>query len=264
MVDVNSEILQSLSQRNFGLDLPGGIRAASGVALDPNGVCRQLYSKEFNLCYEELVTLLGGRTANFPGTNGSYWQAADNAAFEIAGDIDIRIQVDTYGGPSGSNRAMVSRWAASPNQVWEWRVSVGGATQWFWSTLGTDTSPIITTAPFGTGARRIFFDVDDGGGNKVLTHYLGFTLDAMFQNEQDIVAGTTSIFTGSTSPLRIGARADASGSSAFIGRISRMQLRNSAGTLVADFDVRFTAPGTTTFVDSVGITWTAAGSASIV
>jgi len=264
VVDTNIEVLQALGQRNFNLDLNGAIKVASGINKDLNGVSQQLYGVDWNGAFEQLRTLLGGRTANFPGVNGSYWQAADNAAFEIAGDIDVRLQVESFT-PTGGNSTMVSRWAASPNQVWEWRVSVGGADQFFWSTLGTDTSAIIQVAPLGVGGQRLFFDVDDGAGNKVLTHFQGPSLaHPLVQVDQDVVAGVTSIFAGSTAPLRIGARADASGLSPFNGRISRMQLRNSAGTLVADFDTRFKAAGTTNFVDSVGITWNAVGTASIV
>ncbi len=264
MVDVNAEILQALSSRNFGVDMPEGIRTASGLTGEPNGICRTLYSKEFNACFEELKTLLGGRTSNFPGINGSYWQAADNAAFEITGDIDVRLELVSITG-TGGNAVYVSRWAASPNQVWEWRRSVGGADQFFWSTVGTDTSAIITMGVMRPGAHRIVLDVNDGVGNRILTHSTAATLSGPFgQYDQDTVAGVTSIYGGSNSPLRVGARADASGLSPFLGRISRVQLRNTAGTLVADFDVRFLAPGTTTFVDSVGITWNAFGTVSIV
>lgn len=264
MVDANMEVLQALANRNFGMDLNGAVKVASGLDMEMNGVSYALFGGETNANFENFKTLLGGRSASFPGVNGSYWQAADNAAFEIAGDIDIRLQVDSFTA-TGANSTMVSRWAASPNQVWEWRVSVGGANQWFWSTLGTDTSTIVQVGTLDTpGGHRLTMDVDDGAGNKVITHYRGGSLaQPLTQHDQDIIAGTTSIFTGSPAPLRVGARADAAGLSPYRGNISRMQLRNSAGTLVADFDTRFKAPGTTSFVDSVGVTWTAFGTAGI-
>lgn len=55
---LNREVLQASAQATYGLDLPGAVRAASGLDLDLNGVCHALFGKEAGACFEELVDLL--------------------------------------------------------------------------------------------------------------------------------------------------------------------------------------------------------------
>lgn len=56
--EANRETLNGLAQDNYGLDLPGAVREATGRDLDLNGACKAEFGKEFNECHDDLVTLL--------------------------------------------------------------------------------------------------------------------------------------------------------------------------------------------------------------
>lgn len=58
--DSNSEALQALAQANFGLDLNGALREASGLDLDKNGIAQTLWGCEFAAAHDQAYALLGG------------------------------------------------------------------------------------------------------------------------------------------------------------------------------------------------------------
>lgn len=265
MGDTNYEVLQGIAQRNYGLDLPGALRVATGNAQDLEGIAKSLYSEHSNKHFEELKTVLGGRSANFTGTNGVYWETSDKAALDIIGDIDIRAEVEDVQG--ASNRTIISKYTPTTQQSYEWRYNGFGFDELVWSTTGanaiTDTLGIS-----GRRAVRVTMDVVNGT-DRVLSWYYSDSdeIDGSWTHRSGspkTVAGTTSIF-ASTAVCRIGARSDAAGANPFNGKIRRVELRNLIdGTVVANPDFRYVAPGAASFVDSAGNTWTAVGGATTV
>lgn len=262
MVDVNYETLQSISRRNFGTEFPAALRLATGLTGDAPGIIRQLYGGEPNDNLAELVTVLGGRGANFAGTNGVYWETPNHVSLQLSGDLDFRAEIENVAG--ATNRNILSRYTPTTNQSYEWRYNGFGSNELVWSTLGNNALT-DTTGIYDAKAIRVTMDADDGAGNHIITWLAGDSIDATswVTINSKTVAGATNIFAG-TAVLRIGARGDASGVNPFNGRIRRVQIRSSiGGTIVANPDFRFLAPGTTSFNDSTGKTWTAVGGASI-
>lgn len=265
MTDANIETLQALARLNFNLDLQGAAKVASGINSDLNGISRQLYGVPVNAAFDNLVTLLGGRAATFPGTSGSYWETPHHADFNVV-DLDIRATLPQVV-VTGVNRDIISKYTPAAQQSFEWRYNAFGFNEIVWSTTGANA---LTDTVGITGERAIRFtmDVDDGAGNRVLTWYNSDngTLNGNWVVQQvKTIAGITSIF-NSTAVVRIGARGDGPGGNDFQGKISRLEMRAGInGAIIANPDFRFKAPGTTTFADTAPTpkTWTLVGSAGI-
>lgn len=266
MADANLEILQAVARRNYNQDLNGALKVASGQNQDMEGICKNLYGESCNKHFVEIKTLLGGNAAQFKGTTGRYWETTDKAALNILGDIDMRAEVEGVVA-AAVNRVILSKYNAGVQQAYEWRYNGFGFDELVWSTTAAGAATTDTLAIASNKvAIRVNLDVDDGASNRVVT---------WFQSSDDTISGTwsaragspkttagvTSIF-GGTAPLRIGARADATGSAPFNGRIRKVELRNSAGVVVANPDFTRVAPGAASFVDAAGNTWTAVGGAT--
>src|SRR5690606_35784187 len=124
-----------------------------------------------------------------------------------------------------------------------------------------------TEMPTRTGivAQRATMDVDNGSGGRTITFYTGHTVAGPVTHlgDQIVQAGTTSIFSG-TAPLEIGSR-EGGTADLYPGVVLAARVYDGIeGTLVADPDFRQQKPGTTSFTDSTGNTWTISGDAAIV
>src|SRR5690606_35105418 len=76
-------------------------------------------------------------------------------------------------------------------------------------------------------------------------------------------SGTTSLHSG-TAALTVGAGGDSGTTGAIAAKVRAVQVRNGIdGTVVANPDFSAETPGTTSFADSTGKTWTVNGSAAI-
>lgn len=265
-----SDSLQRLAQLNFGLDLNGALREVSGLDLDANGVAQSLYGSDVNGAHEELVTLLGGRNLTLDGSSGTYISTPDSAALSIAGDLDLRFEGSTF---DDGNRAIVAKWLTTGDQR-SYILQLGAFGAYAFTTSADGVAALSNnTANFqdvvnDNWSIRVTFDADDGAGNRVATYYRGglsnsSTIDgATTVVETVTTAGTTTIF-DSTADLTIGAQGDGTSNVAQL-EVLRMELYDGIdGTLVADPDFRFLAPGTTSFSDSVGNTWTLNGNAAV-
>lgn len=262
--------LQAAAQRNFGLDYPGALRQVHGIAKDPNGIAYELYGVPLYSALDNLLSDLGGRHLVLDGTSGTYLSSPDVAAFDIAGDLDFRFEGSTF---SDGNRALIAKWGASGNRSYIMQLGAFNAfafttTDDGSTTFGNATANFLTTDRLNW-AFRLTFDADDGSGNRVATYYSGArtpkssSIDgATTVIETVTTAGATSIF-NSTADLTIGAQNDGASNVAQL-EIDRIELYDGIdGTLVANPDLRFLDPGTTSFQDSLGNTWTLNGNASI-
>jgi len=266
MADVNAEVLQNASQDTFGLDYPGGLRRATGLNLDPNGICRQIWGKEFNEAGTEMLQVLSNHALLLPGVSGAYASTPDVAALDIVGDIDIRAELVATTSAQPNPAHVVGKWTTTGAQrSYQLHLGALGLPEIRWSANGTAELSNLNAGITGPSpALRATIDVDNGASGNTSRHYIASSLDgAWTEVDSEIKAGVTSIFSG-TAPLTVGA-ANAGAASFFIGRLNRIEIRNGIdGTVVANPDFRNLAPGTTSFADGTGKTWTINGTAQVI
>lgn len=263
MVDANWEHWQNAAQDRHRLDVNGALRRATGINKDVNGICLELFGREANACYTEVLALLSTGAAVFPGAVGSYLSAPDAAGLDITGDIDVRVEFTRAGGGFG---ALIGKWNTTGNQrSWLLSPTLFSTVQAQWSVDGIaalNNGNMFDGAR--TGAYRWTLDVDDGAAGRVHTLYYAASLDdAWTQIGTATQAGVTSIF-NSTAALELGS---SSGGTAtpWAGRITRAEVRSGiGGSVVASPDLRNLAPGTTSFNDAQGNTWSVNGAAVVV
>jgi len=271
MADVNAEVIQNAAQDTYGLDYPGALRRATGLNLDPNGICLALWGKEFNEAGVEMLSVLSQHALLLPGTSGAYASTPDHASLDIVGDIDIRVEyVDSYALTALPTRAWVSKYLSTGNQRSYMLRHNGGTAvkELLWTTGG-----ISSVSPNGSvagalvnnpGAARCTLEVNVASQYRV-TWYTASSRNGPWTQvqQQTLGAAATSIFSGSAL-LLVGAASDGT-VDPFKGRITYAEVRSGVGgTIVANPDFSAQAPGTTSFADSTGKTWTINGTAQVV
>jgi hypothetical protein len=263
MVDASLEKLQAASQARYKLDLNGGLRRATGLNLDANGISQRLFGTDLNQNLEGLLAVLGGGLL-LDGSSTSYAETPDVAALDILGDIEVSVEY------AMTNvvvfNTIISKWVPTAQRSWLWQLVPIFASQGF-NTSSTGANSVdqqISLAQYQR-ALKVTLDVDNGSAGRTARWYTGPSLDGPWTEQADspvITAGTTTIF-NSTAPLRIGTLGD--GTNGFIGRIHRAEVRNGiGGTVVANPDFRNLAAGTTSFNDAAGRAWTLGANARVV
>ncbi|TLQ45749.1 hypothetical protein [Streptomyces marianii] len=193
----------------------------------------------------------------------------DNAALDITGDIDIRVEAtaDWY---VARSQSLIGKWSTTDGQRSYVLRVFNGSLIFNWTTAGTDASALFHMATIPGGLRRAAFrvtlDVNNGSGGRTSTLYWAESLDGPWTTLSTVTtAGTTSIFSSTTalqiapgipttSPVRTPIR----------GRVHRAEIRSGIdGSAVANPDFRSLPEGTTSFADPAGRTWTLAGAAEI-
>lgn len=207
-----------------------------------------------------------------PGAAADYALTADNAALDITGDIDVRVDAQLtnwLGADDGlATTELASKFNSSANRSWflgvrsnrlyfEW--SVDGA-----SVLSASSTVTPVIPPNGRLAVRATLDVNNGAGGRTITFYTapsGVNGTWTQLGDPVVQAGTTSIFS-SNAEVRAGSISVAM--TPPVGRFYALQIRNGiAGTVVANPDFTAQSVGATSFADSAGRTWTFNGAASI-
>lgn len=190
----------------------------------------------------------------------------DTAALDITGDIDLRVDLEAEDWVGGGTQWLISKWAGG-SYSYAFGMGATGRLVLKHSSTGLDTitvgSASLHPLTSGRGALRVTLDVDNGAGGRTYTWYYSDTIAGTWtQFSQSTFSGTTSIFAG-TALLEIGSTYDNNPSGigtwdyATVGKWYRAQVYNGiGGTLVADFDATARTRGDTTWVDSVGRTWT--------
>lgn len=194
----------------------------------------------------------------------------DNAALDVAGDIDLRadIRLDTLSHTVGilskgqinattyAYGLLIGFTAGVPHLTLRW--SANGSTL-----LSVDHD--MTELRFNERiAVRATLDVDNGAGGRVATFYTAPTMAGPWTQHgtATTTAGTTSIF-NSTRALFIG-QTDNASTDAFTGSIYGVEVRNGiAGTAVANPDFTAQALGAGSFTDAAGRAWTVTADAVI-
>lgn len=203
------------------------------------------------------------------GVAGTYASTPDNAALDIVGDIDLRIDLTLNDWTPPATIALIAKWGAAPNRSYLLNITSGGLLEMVWSTNGTAVtlkdSTVALPIDFGQLVVRATLDVDNGAAGNDVNFYYGPTIDGPWTQLGATVttAGVTSIFSG-TLQVEIGSNANGT-ASLFPGIIHRAQIHpgiNAVPVATPNFGIQ--PLGTTVFVDSAGRTWTLNGTASIV
>lgn len=210
--------------------------------------------------------------------NNAFASTPDNAALDITGDIDIRIDMalwnmsHSHTPQSTLGTELIGKLNGVPNKSWLLSLEEGHL-RLEWSTDGSNTVDETSTVPLrqpGSNPRmavRATLDVNNGLGGYTVTFYRADTIDSgsweVLGEPIVTTSGTTSIFSGS-SILAIGNATVFNFLPFPYGSVFKAEVRNGIdGTVVANPDFTAQAPGTTSFADSAGRTWSTGGTAEI-
>lgn len=202
-------------------------------------------------------------------TDGDCATTVDHASLDIVGDIDVRIDAILDDWYQTEGQFLLGKYSAS-GRSWLLYVT-GGLLVLQWTTAGSPVSPhheVSTARVELPGTRRLAvratLDVDNGAAGHTVTFYTAPSLSGTWTQLGDpvVVSGTTSIHSGGAS-LDVGFVGDTD-RLAPVGQILAAEVRSGiGGSAVANPDWTAQAPGTTSFADAAGRTWTLAGNATI-
>jgi len=214
-----------------------------------------------------------GAALELTGATNSYASTPDNAALDLVGDVDLRVDMAPAQWPPVSDQTVIGKYAdATNNRGYRLDVTTTAKLRFTWSTNGTNNFSLTSSIPVDIiGGERIIvratLDADNGAGGHTVTF---LTSTGSINNVgpwlplgiAQVGVGVTSVFSN-TAALEVGARNG--GNNRFIGNIFAAQVRSSiGGTTVANPSFITQPPGTTNFVDSAGRTWTVHAGASII
>ncbi|MBT2379035.1 hypothetical protein J7E90_17175 [Streptomyces sp. ISL-111] len=197
------------------------------------------------------------------GTTTSYARTPDTGVLDITGDIDLRVEA-TCDWTRGS-QALLGKWDSVANQRSYLLRITDGVLYLNWSVAGSVTAGAWTSLPAlpRRAALRATLDVNNGAGGHTASLYWATSMDGPWTLIAAPVGGSTTSIFNSTMPLEVAPIA-ATGVSPVRGTVHRAEVRNGiGGTVVASMDARALAPGTTSWTDTAGRTWTLGADAEI-
>lgn len=190
-----------------------------------------------------------------PGTVSNNASTPDSASVSITGDIDIRLKLTEH--VEVANSYYAGHLTGASNLGWRLGRSASGV-YFQWTADGSTLETSVTATGLSLSAGewlRATMDVDDGASQHVVTIYTSADGETWTQEQQVTRAGTTSIF-DSSDAVYVGSGYGGSGLSSN-ATIEAFELRDGiGGTLVASPNFALQAPGTTSFDDDEGNTWT--------
>lgn len=201
-----------------------------------------------------------------PGVVGSYASTPDNAALDITGDIEIRVEVrrDSWS-DIAAEETLVAKWGLTGNQRSYWFTLLADGTLRFrWSTTGGDTLTETSSVPVplltgGWIALRVTRNATTGD----VTFSFAAAIDAAYTQLGDVQASAPSAIFASTADLVAGQRL-LTNAIPWEGTIYRARVYDGiAGTIVANPNFTAEAIGTGSFTDSATRVWTVVGDARI-
>ncbi|WP_416975666.1 hypothetical protein [Streptomyces sp. 4F14] len=191
----------------------------------------------------------------------------DTAALDIAGSIDVRIEVQLADW-TARNVELCGKYNLTGNQrSWLLLISASGGLAFRYSSDGTGPATLEfgSTAPIPVPASgRVALRSTWNAANNVFTHYTAPSIAGPWtQLGVASSPGSASSIFNSTAGLEVG-DINTPGLAAPVGGVYAVQLRNGIdGTVVASADFTTPAVGATSFVDVTGLTWTLANDAAI-
>jgi hypothetical protein len=187
-----------------------------------------------------------------PGVASNFLSVPDEAALDITGDIDIRVQVSADDWTPSAQGWIVTKWGAVgvARQSYSLVLNTNGTLRLYWTTDG-DTD-IFRSSTVATGLTdnsvkwvRATLDVNNGASGHDVAFYLSDDGATWTQLGTTVTtAGVTSVYSGDE-PLRVGTAN--LGGTVFGGRIYRAQVFNGIdGTKVLDVDTSVITTGAAT------------------
>lgn len=238
-------------------------------ALDWQTQARGLYAwlPDSSALSPDLTT---GTTLLLDGVSPGRASTPDTAALDIVGDIDVRVHVAMDDWTPTETKILVGKTVATGNQIsWRLGVTTTGTLRMTWTTGGvTAINADSTVAPtVANGAAlwvRATLDVNNGASGRDVTFYTSVDGEVWTQLGSTITqAGVTSIFSGTAEVAVSGLNNGTANRLA--GKVYSAQIRSGInGAIVANPQFDAQPPGTTSFADSTGLTWTVTAPASIV
>lgn len=201
------------------------------------------------------------------GASGSYANTPEDNSLDTA-NLDIRAEVTRDWDNVTGEQNIVSKYRDSTDdRSWRFSVVSGGVLEIRWSEDGTSGALVTLTGlqqvTTGTETRiavRVTVDTTTGIVNFYTADSINGTWTLL---ESDTVSTPTNIFAGAAD-LEVGAR-DSGTQTVWNGLIHAVQVFDDIdGIPVADPDFTQEDPGTTSFIDSTGKTWTLHGNAEII
>lgn len=211
-----------------------------------------------------------GATLQLDGSVSSYASTPDNAALDITGDIDIRVDFAAAQWPPAADQTLIAKYnGGTNNRSYRVDIRTTGRITFYWSTNGTNFFSLTSSIPVAAVqnqriAVRVAFDADNGASGRTATFYTAYWIGGTWAQLGDPVtsATATSIFS-SNAVLEVGSR-DSGTVGRFNGKVFGAQVLNSVSATVANPRFYQQAPGTTSFADSATRTWTVQANADIV
>ncbi|MCX4540503.1 hypothetical protein [Streptomyces sp. NBC_01565] len=212
---------------------------------------------------------VGGADTVFeiPERTISYASTPDHASLDITGDLDVRVDVAPAlwaGGHANAQYELISKYLTTGNQRgWLLGVNEYGGLRFWWSSNGSTFTQIDSTVstffgPNTRGAVRVTLDVNNGLGGYTQTFYTAPTMAGPWTQLGDATvttSGTTSIFSN-TAVLAVGDRTTTAFQNTARRYYSAEVRSGIGGSVVANPNFNAQAPGTTSFTDGAGRTWT--------
>jgi len=195
----------------------------------------------------------------------------DAATLDIVGDITLRAHVAMDDWTPATVQGLVGKYDITTAQrSSRLTVQTSGVLRLTWSTNGSNSfTADSTVAPTVSNGAALWvgaaLDVDNGAAGRDIKFWTSTDGVTWTQLGATVTqAGVTSIF-NSTAAVAVGAGYVNAGtwSEVLSGKVFAAEIRNSAGTVVANPDFGAQPAGTTSFVDGTGKTWTVTGPASI-
>jgi len=203
------------------------------------------------------------------GASGERATCPDSSALSITTAIDVRVDMWAEDWHAAGN--LIGKYSnVGDERSWAIHMEAGGLPTWFWSDDGTLARRLSATSnaalPPGPARRvlRVTFEADTGDGRYRFAYYYGPTMSGPWTQLGSawVGAGPRPIYDG-TAPIEVGDIAALDGAG-FPCRIYEVQIRDGIdGTIVADPAFSAQRPGTTSFSDGQGNTWTIRGGPGI-
>jgi hypothetical protein len=259
------------------VDVRGGIISSTGSTV----IDDYEYTPNIENCYRLVVPAFydsfnrvyptGGALA-VSGNALSRADTPDNAALDITGDIDIRAVIDFPDYSTGTNQTLVAKYLGTGNQrSYAFRIDGSGNLAMLYSLTGAvGLTATATASVYSVGAvdgTPLTVRVTRVSATGVITFYIGNEVTpgpSTWTQIGSTVAGTAGALFSGTALLEVGTL-NSGASDMSTGQFLFAQVRNGiAGANVANPDFTAEAPGTLSFVDSTGKTWTMRGDSEIV
>lgn len=198
--------------------------------------------------------------------------STDKAAYDITGDLDVRIEVTALDWTPQYGMFLASKnrtfGLTSSNMSWTFFLTFDGKLQLQWSPDGTFGSIKSAASSVATGftdntrhALRATLDVNNGASGYTVTFYTASDINGTYtQLGSTVTATPTTSIAATAADLEVGTTNDRTPGLAFaapfIGLIHAFQLRNGiGGTRVAAIDFSKVTPGAEEYTDLEGNTW---------